>query len=109
VPIDACLAFGPLTLSSQDRYFREPYARAAVVGERDSGHEFLPYLSVKPHKIVRSWTSWMQTQTIIYDSEYYILEAQHGQKWAAEDIEIDQKLAALRKKYDTPSNINSLQ
>jgi arylsulfatase A-like enzyme len=42
---------------------------------------------------------------IIHDSEYYILEAQHGQVWAAEDKDLDTKLAELRKKYGTPPNI----
>ena len=39
---------------------------------------------------------------IVHDAEYYILKAQNGKKWAAEDKEIDQKLAALRKKYGQP-------
>jgi arylsulfatase len=42
---------------------------------------------------------------IIHDSEYYILEAQHGEVWAAQDKELDQKLAELRKKFGTPPNI----
>jgi len=42
---------------------------------------------------------------IVHDAEYYILEAQNGEKWAAEDKEIDKKLASLRKKYGTPPNI----
>jgi hypothetical protein len=42
---------------------------------------------------------------VIHDSEYYILEAQHGQEWAAQDVEINQKLAELRKKYGAPPNI----
>jgi arylsulfatase A-like enzyme len=42
---------------------------------------------------------------IIHDSEYYILEMQHGDQWAAEDQEISKKLAELRKKYGTPPNI----
>src|SRR5271166_2033057 len=42
---------------------------------------------------------------IVHDSEYYILEAQHGQVWAAEDKDLDAKLAELRKKYGTPPNI----
>lgn len=42
---------------------------------------------------------------IVHDPEYYILEAQHGARWAAEDQNVDQKLAALRKKYGTPPNI----
>jgi arylsulfatase len=35
---------------------------------------------------------------IIHDAEYYILEAQHGQKWAADDKNMDVKLAEFRKK-----------
>jgi len=42
---------------------------------------------------------------IIHDAEYYVLEAQHGEAWAAEDAEIDAKLEALRNKYGTPPNI----
>jgi len=39
-----------------------------------------------------------KTGKIIHDAEHYILEAQHGKKWAAEDKEIDKKLAGIRKK-----------
>ena len=39
-----------------------------------------------------------KTGKIIHDAEHYILEAQHGNKWAAEDKEIDKKLAGIRKK-----------
>ncbi|MHC5119218.1 MAG: sulfatase-like hydrolase/transferase, partial [Planctomycetota bacterium] len=46
-----------------------------------------------------------QAKEIIHDAEHYILEAQHGEKWAAEDNEIDKKLAALKEKYGTPPNI----
>ena len=42
---------------------------------------------------------------IIHDAEYYILEAQHGEVWAAQDKELDQKLAELREKYGAPPNI----
>src|SRR5271165_298149 len=42
---------------------------------------------------------------IIHDSEYYILETQHGDQWAAEDQELTKKLAELRKKYGAPPNI----
>jgi len=42
---------------------------------------------------------------IIHDAEHYILEAQHGETWAAEDRVIERKLAALRAKYGTPPNI----
>jgi arylsulfatase len=42
---------------------------------------------------------------IVHDAEYYILEAQNGEKWAAEDKELDKKLAELRKKHGRPPNI----
>lgn len=42
---------------------------------------------------------------IIHDAEYYILDALHGQKWAAENKELDAKLAALRKKFGRRPNI----
>jgi len=42
---------------------------------------------------------------IVHDAEYYILEAQHGEKWAAEDKALDAKLAELRQKYGRPPNI----
>jgi arylsulfatase len=42
---------------------------------------------------------------IIHDSEYYILDALHGEQWAAEDQDLDQKLADLRQKYGAPPNI----
>ena len=43
---------------------------------------------------------------IVHDAEYYILEAQHGKKWAAEDIAVDDKLEEFRKKNGgKPPNI----
>ena len=44
-------------------------------------------------------------QEIIHDAEYYVLEAQLGERWATEDAEIDRKLAALREKHGTPPNV----
>jgi arylsulfatase len=35
---------------------------------------------------------------IVHDAEYYVLEAQHGEKWSADDNKIDKKLAEVRKK-----------
>ena len=35
---------------------------------------------------------------IVHDADYYILEAQHKEKWAQDDKAVDQKLAAFRKK-----------
>ena len=42
---------------------------------------------------------------IIHDAEYYVLEAQHGEAWAAQDQELQAKLDELRAKYGTPPNI----
>ena len=43
---------------------------------------------------------------IIHDAEHNILKAQHGERWAKEDKEIDAKLAQIRKKNDgRPPNI----
>jgi arylsulfatase len=43
---------------------------------------------------------------IVHDAEYYILEAQHGEKWAADDKEVNRKLAEIRKKNGgKPPNI----
>ncbi len=51
--------------------------------------------------------AWAQTgkKSIVHDAEYYILEAQNGQRWAAEDREIGARLAALRQKYGRPPNL----
>ncbi len=42
---------------------------------------------------------------IVHDAEYYILEAQNGEKWAAEDKDLDKKLAELKKTFGAPPNI----
>ena len=42
---------------------------------------------------------------IVHDAEYYIIEAQNGKKWDAEDQELDKKLDELREKYGAPPNI----
>jgi arylsulfatase len=42
---------------------------------------------------------------IIHDAEYYILETQNGERWAAEDAELDQRLAELREQHGQPPNI----
>ena len=34
---------------------------------------------------------WAADSKIVHDAEYYILEAQHGEAWAAEDKVLDQK------------------
>jgi arylsulfatase len=45
------------------------------------------------------------TNQIVHDAEYYILEAQNGKKWEAEDKDLDARLAELREKYGGPPNI----
>jgi arylsulfatase len=47
----------------------------------------------------------LAVKPIIHDAEYYVLEAQHGEKWAAQDAELDTKLEALREKHGRPPNI----
>jgi len=42
---------------------------------------------------------------IVHDSEYYILKAQHGDKWAKEDKAIQAKIDALKKKHGRSPNI----
>jgi arylsulfatase A-like enzyme len=42
---------------------------------------------------------------IIHDAEHYVLEAQHGEKWAKEDKALNARLAELRKKFAQPPNI----
>jgi arylsulfatase len=39
-----------------------------------------------------------QQNAIVHDAEYYILEAQNGQRWEAEDRTLDQQLAAFRER-----------
>jgi arylsulfatase A-like enzyme len=42
---------------------------------------------------------------VVHDAEYYVLKAQNGEKWAAEDEGLEQKLAALKEKYGKPPNL----
>lgn len=42
---------------------------------------------------------------IVHDAEHYLLEAQHGEKWALEDKAIDAKLAELEKKHGRRPNL----
>ena len=46
-----------------------------------------------------------KSDQIVFDAEYYVLEAQNGERWAAEDGDLDRRLAELRAKYGTPPNI----
>lgn len=42
---------------------------------------------------------------IIHDAEHYIVELQNREKWAAEDQDLDARLAELREKHGGPPNI----
>ncbi len=56
--------------------------------------------------VVCSWRIAFAKDKIVHDAEYYILEAQHAEKWAAEDNELDKKLAEFKKKNNgKPPNI----
>jgi arylsulfatase len=56
--------------------------------------------------IAFSTATVMAANQIVHDAEYYILEAQNGEKWAADDKAVDEKLAEFRKKNDgKPPNI----
>ena len=46
-----------------------------------------------------------QTKRIVHDAEHYLLEAQHGPKWATEDAAIEAKLAAMEKKHGRRPNL----
>ncbi|WP_370979480.1 sulfatase-like hydrolase/transferase [Agaribacterium sp. ZY112] len=47
----------------------------------------------------------VSAKPIVQDAEFYILKAQHGDSWAKQDDELNQKLAALKEKFGTPPNI----
>ncbi|AXT25549.1 sulfatase [Ruegeria sp. AD91A] len=42
---------------------------------------------------------------IVHDAEYYVLHAQNGEAWGAEDVDLRAKLAELREKHGTPPNL----
>ena len=50
--------------------------------------------------IITGPIGWARTGSnqIVHDTEYYILEAQNGKKWAKDDKDVDKKMAEFRKK-----------
>ena len=44
-------------------------------------------------------------QEIVDDAEYYIVEAQNGERWDAEDKDLDKRLAELKKEHGKSPNI----
>ena len=53
-----------------------------------------------------AWSVQGLAQDIVHDTEYYILEAQHGEQWQRDDETVDQKLADFRRQNaGNPPNI----
>ena len=44
-------------------------------------------------------------EDFVHDSEYYVLLAQNGEKWAMEDKALNRKIAELREKHGRPPNL----
>lgn len=42
---------------------------------------------------------------IVHDAEFYVLKAMHGDRWAAEDVQIDAKLAEMEAEFGQKPNI----
>jgi arylsulfatase len=55
--------------------------------------------------IVSAWAAPGVAKDVVHDAEYYILKAQNGERWAAEDEALNKKLASLRQKHGQPPNI----
>jgi len=55
--------------------------------------------------VVFAWPAPGLAKDVVHDAEFYILKAQNGERWAAEDEALNKKLASLRKKHGQPPNI----
>jgi arylsulfatase A-like enzyme len=66
--------------------------------------KILRFIVIVMVSMVVPWAA-AQAAEIIHDAEYYVLECQHSEKWAAQDEEIQAKLDALYKKHGTRPNI----
>ena len=65
---------------------------------------FVPLLSMAGFALVG--TSTALAQAIQHDAEHYVLLTQYAEQWAAEDAELDQRLAEIRESNDgRPPNI----
>ena len=67
----------------------------------------LPFLAILAAVILAGilLAPLVSAKDIIHDSEFQLLQEQHGDKWAAEDKDIQKKLDALRKKHGKRPNI----
>ena len=64
------------------------------------------YLFILCAFALAGWAAPGLAKNMVHDAEYYILEAQNGERWAREDQKIDQKLANFRRKNGgKPPNI----
>ena len=55
--------------------------------------------------LIGAGTLWAADE-IVHDAEYYIIEAQNGERWGADEKVIDQKLAEFRRRNGSrPPNI----
>ncbi len=50
-------------------------------------------------------SSLASARDVVHDAEFYVLKAQHGERWAQEDKELSDQLAAMEKKHGQPPNI----
>ena len=55
--------------------------------------------------IVLSCVAGAAAAEIVHDAEHYVLEAQNGERWTAEDEQIAERLAALEAKHGRKPNI----
>ena len=56
--------------------------------------------------VLGAMATTLAAKEIVHDTEYYILEAQNAEKWAADDKAVDEKLAEFKKKNNgKPPNI----
>ncbi|MEM8582252.1 MAG: sulfatase-like hydrolase/transferase, partial [Pseudomonadota bacterium] len=46
-----------------------------------------------------------QEGEIVFDAEFYVLQAQNGEAWAAEDVALEAKLAELEERFGRPPNL----
>jgi len=49
--------------------------------------------------------SHAQSEPIVHDAEYYVLAAQHGERWAEEDAALKTKLAELEARFGSKPNL----
>ena len=53
--------------------------------------------SIAAATLAMGFVSTTAAKDFVQDAEYYVLEAQHGEKWAAEDKSLNKKLAELEQ------------